>query len=115
MSKNNEEWQKLSFQEIKIGMLIKTGNGVRGVIIDKSDGALYVKFEGQSVADVMFSYEIEDCLFSRVKRHETKVLSKQEIYEMLLSDATLHSVSLKAVRKIEKAILDKLRSEDDSK
>lgn len=122
MNKNNEEWQKLSFQEIKIGMRIKASNGVRGVVLgvrgvvlDKSEGALYVKFEGEALANVLFSYEIESCLFSTIKKHETKVLSKQEIYEMLLSDATLHSVSLKAVRKIEKAILDKLRSEDDSK
>lgn len=115
MNKNNEEWQKLSFQEIKIGMRIKASNGVRGVVLDKSEGALYVKFEGEALADVLFSYEIESCLFSTIKKHETKVLSKQEIYEMLLSDTSLQSVSLKAVRKIEKAILDKLRSEDDSK
>lgn len=38
----------------------------------------------------------------------TKVLSKDDIYEMLLSDPALLNVSLKAVRKIEKAILRKL-------
>ena len=117
MSKDNEEWQRLSFQEIKTGMLIKTSKGNHGVVVDKTEGALYVRFEGGSVADVMFSYETEDCLFFTIKKKDvktavTKVLSKKEIYEMLLSDTSLHSVSLKAVRKIEKAILEKLGRED---
>lgn len=37
-----------------------------------------------------------------------KVLTNEEIYEMLLSDPSLHHVSLKAARKIEKAVLTKL-------
>lgn len=102
------EWQNLTFQEIEIGMFVEDGKGNRGVVIDKSGGALYVKFT-TDVADVIFSYEIESCLFSpSSNKLKTKVLSKDEIYEMLLSDPLLLNVSLKAVRKIEKAILRKL-------
>ena len=39
-----------------------------------------------------------------------KVLTNEEIYEMLLSDPSLHHVSLKAIRKIEKAVLTKFES-----
>ena len=107
-----KEWQKLTFQEIEIWMFVKDGKGNRGVVIDKSDGALYVKFEGQELADVLFSYEIESCLFSHSSaKMKTKVLSKDDIYEMLLSDPSLLNVSLKAVRKIEKAVLRKLNED----
>lgn len=104
-----KEWQKLSFQEIKVGMFVKDGKGNDGVVIDKSEGALYVKFSCLPSPDVLFSYEIERCLFScSSAKMNTKVLSKDDIYEMLLSDPALLNVSLKAVRKIEKAILRKL-------
>lgn len=107
-----KEWQKLSFQEIKVGMFVKDGKGNDGVVIDKSEGALYVKFTCLPTADVLFSYEIESCLFSHSSaKIKTKVLSKDDIYEMLLSDPSLLNVSLKAVRKIEKAILRKLNED----
>lgn len=47
---------------------------------------------------------------SQQKEFPKKVLTSEEIYGMILSDVSLLGISKKAVRKIEKAILSKLRT-----
>ena len=48
------------------------------------------------------------CLFSKNTDFPKKILTNEEIYEMLISDAALLGLSKKAVRKIEKAVLAKV-------
>lgn len=47
---------------------------------------------------------------SQEKEFPKKVLTSEEIYGMILSDVSLLGVSKKAVRKIEKVVLSKLRT-----
>lgn len=114
------DWKRLSFLDVKKGMLVKDAKmvtSVAGIVKDVADGVIYVETNSDDKTEpymVVFPSEVDDFEFMsppdeyKSKEKLKTVLSKEEIYEMLLSDPLLYGLSMKAVRKVEKLILNKL-------
>lgn len=106
----NNKWMTLPLSEIEIGMKFIDPSGRRGEVADRSFGAIDGVWDGDDKSFMLFPFELQEYKFMKQEQKKKKVLTNEEIYEMLLSDPSLHHVSLKAVRKIEKAVLTKLES-----
>lgn len=108
------ELHKKTFQELKEGMLVENTVGTKGTVSSVFNDVFFVDWQNNERPVLFFPSDCQDLLFGEAgcsNKFSTKVLSKEEIYEMLLSDSILHHVSLKAVRKIEKAVVTKLALE----
>lgn len=125
---NDDQFVKINYLTLEVGDSVYCRGHedyeLLGVVTEVSG---YV-FVGTSPADTetYTQKDIEKCyildknFYDPPKKNEVvvteknipkKVLTNEEIYEMLLSDPSLHHVSLKAVRKIEKTIIRKLRKQ----
>ena len=111
------DWKRLSFLDVKKGMLVRNTFGSTSIVKDVADGVIYLEKDLNSKVGPyveILSYEVDDFEFKsppdgyKPKEKLKTVLSKEEIYEMLLSDPLMYGLSMKAVRKVEKLILNKL-------
>ena len=127
---NDKQFVKIDYLTLEVGdpvyyWLYGASYALLGKVVEISDKYIFINdkidTETYSFSGIEQFYTLKKnfydypCKDGSVESNPTKeafpkkVLTNEEIYEMLISDAALLSLSKKAVRKIEKAVLAKLR------
>lgn len=117
---NDEQFVKIDYLTLEVGdpvyWLYGTSYELLGKVSEFTSTHVYVGHAAYSPQDIEECYTIDKDFYNPHKPEDSikkmefpkKVLTNEEIYEMLLSDVALLGLSKKAVRKIEKAVLAKV-------
>lgn len=120
---NDEQFVKIDYLTLEVGdpvyWLYEATYEPLGEVSEFTSTHVYVGHAAYSPKDIEECYTLNKNFynprkpkdFTKKMEFPKKVLTNEEIYEMLLSDPSLHHVSLKAVRKIENTIIRKLRKQ----
>lgn len=117
--KSDNEWQTLTFQELKVGMLAKdTLSGKIFTIVCVWSDEFVVEDETTGYTDHWFAEQVDRFVFNKsspTKPQEklNKVLTAYEIYQIIMSNSRLQILTKKDVRIIERAVLNKMNSIKD--
>ena len=127
---SNDQFVKIDYLTIEAGDSVYCWSGedyeLLGRVVEISDKYVFIDnkidTETYSFSDIEQFYTLKKNFYNypsncwSVESNPTKeafpkkVLTNEEIYEMLISNVSLLGLSKKAVRKIEKAVLTKLES-----
>lgn len=117
---NDKQFVKIDYLTLEVGDPVYWLYGAiyepLGEVSEFTSTHVYVGCAAYSPQDIEECYTIDKDFYNprapedSVKKKEfpKKILTNEEIYEMLTSDVALLSLSKKAVRKIEKAVLAKV-------
>lgn len=124
---SNDPFVKIDYLTLEVGDSVycwmREDYELVGIVTEVTDGHVFVDTfpatKTYTPKDIEKYYTLDKNFYAPPKKNEVvvteknipkKVLTTQEIYEMLTSDVSLLGLSKKAVRKIEKAILAKLEN-----
>ena len=122
---SNDRFVNIDYLTIEAGDFVYCWSGedyeLVGIVTEVTDDHVFVDTfpdtKAYTLKDIEKYYTLDKNFYDSPKKKEVavveknipkKVLTTQEIYEMLTSDVSLLGLSKKAVRKIEKAVLTKL-------
>ena len=117
---NDEQFVKIDYLTLEVGDPAYWRHGTSyellGKVSEFTSTHVYVDSAAYSPQDIEECYTLDKDFYNphvpedSAKKTEVpkKILTNEEIYEMLISDVALLGLSKKAVRKIEKAVLAKV-------
>ena len=117
---NDERFVKINYLDLKIGdpvyLLDEASYEFLGEVCEFDAGYVRVDTGEYDIPYIQECYTLAKDFYNPYKPEDLakklefpkKILTNEEIYEMLISDAALLGFSKKAVRKIEKAVLTKV-------